>query len=241
MNEILSIMKKRNLHFTFPIFILGLLLLVACSSNREAETNSSEPETGSFTDARDGKTYKTVKVGDQWIMAENLAHKPENGNYWAYDNDENNIAIYGYLYDYETAMKIAPKGWHLPSRKEWAAIHKELGAKRTNFKYYEIIYPKMIVGGSSGLDMLFGGLRTCKGEFQSLGDIARFWTSSILEGKYNAFTGLNKNKDQLPHGLGLSKAPYMHHNGYQSPCPGYNVRLFNIHVRYLLFDGRFAF
>lgn len=226
-------MKKRNLHFTFPIFILGLLLLVACNSNREVETNSSEPETDSFTDARDGKTYKTVKVGDQWIMAENLAYKPENGNYWAYDNDENNIAIYGYLYDYETAMKIAPKGWHLPSRKEWAAIHKELGLKSTNPKYYEIVYPKMIVGGSSGLDMLFGGLRTCSGEFQSLGDIARFWTSYLskpfLEGKHNAFTGLNKNKDQRPLGLSSSIAPYVElqrHASYRASCRGYNVRLF---------------
>ena len=60
-------MKKKNLHFTFPIFILGLILLVACR-NTGIETNFSEPETGSFTDARDGKIYKTVKVGDQWVI-----------------------------------------------------------------------------------------------------------------------------------------------------------------------------
>ena len=69
MNKILAIMKKGNLIFTIPIIILGLLLLNACSSNEK--NNNSIPETDSFTDPRDGKIYKTVKVGDQWIMAEN--------------------------------------------------------------------------------------------------------------------------------------------------------------------------
>ena len=64
-------MKKRNSIFTIPLLILGLLLLVAFSG-RESETNLSKPETGSFTDQRDGKIYKTVKIGDQVWMAENL-------------------------------------------------------------------------------------------------------------------------------------------------------------------------
>ena len=99
-------MKKRNLIFTIPILILGLLLLNACSSGEG--NNNSKPETDSFTDPRDGKIYKTVKVGDQWIMAENLAYKPDKGNFWAYENNDSNIAIYGFLYDWETAMNIAP-------------------------------------------------------------------------------------------------------------------------------------
>jgi uncharacterized protein (TIGR02145 family) len=195
-------MKNRNSIIAIPIIIMGILLFIACNSSKSINDNF-ETETGSFTDPRDGKIYKTVKVGDQWIMAENLAYKTDNGKFWAYENDENNIAIYGYLYDWETAMNIAPEGWHLPSRKEWLAIQKTLGAKRSTFSYLEKIYPKLIVGGSSGLDMLFGGLRTCDGEFKYLGD-----------------------KASIPHGLWGSKAPYAYNNAFQRTCPGYSVRLF---------------
>ncbi len=224
MNKKLEIIKKRNSIFTIPLLILGLLLFIACS-NSEKTNNISKPETGSFTDPRDGKTYKTVKVGGQWIMAENLAYKPDNGNYWAYENDESNTAIYGYLYDWETAMNIAPKGWHLPSRKEWMAIQKTLGAKLNIFHYLEKIYPKLVSGGSSGLDMLFGGMRTCDREFKYLGDKARFWNSDN-SGSEKTCYGLNSNKDSIPHGLWGSKAPCTYNNEYQKTCPGYSVRLF---------------
>ena len=223
-------MKKKNSIFIIPLLILGLLFQFACSSSsRESETNLSKPETGSFTDTRDGKIYKTVKIKDQWIMAENLAFEPDSGNFWVYNDDENNIAIYGYLYDWETAMNIAPEGWHLPSRDEWTWLIKALGAKRGTFPHLEIIYPKLIVGGSSGLDMLFGGMRTCKGKYRSLGDKARFWASTggnrSGESEKTVY-GLNKNTDGEPHGLNLSKAPFAYNNGFQPTCPGYNVRLF---------------
>jgi uncharacterized protein (TIGR02145 family) len=217
-------MKKRSSIVTFPILILALLLFIACSNNKRINNNSN-PEPGSFTDPRDGKIYKTVKIADQWIMAENLAYKPDNGKFWAYEDIDSNIAIYGYLYDWETAMNIAPEGWHLPSRKEWLAIQKILGAKMKTFPYLEKIYPKLVEGGSSGLDMLLGGLRTCGGEYKYLGDKARYWTSDN-SGSEKAATGLESNKDSIPHGLWGSKAPYTYNNSFQRTCPGYSVRLF---------------
>ncbi len=52
-----------------------------------------------FKDVRDGKVYPVVTIGQQTMMAENFAHKPDSGNFWVYDNNPDNIKKYSYLYD----------------------------------------------------------------------------------------------------------------------------------------------
>ena len=80
-----------------------------------------EQQTGTMTDSRNGKVYKTIKIGNQWWMAENLAYKTNSGC-WAYDNDEYYVAKYGYLYNWEVAKNICPNGYHLPSDNEWEKL-----------------------------------------------------------------------------------------------------------------------
>ena len=83
-------------------------------------------ETGSLTDDRDGKVYKTVKIGDQWWMGENLAYNTDGGCF-TYEDIKDYVDIYGYLYTWETAKNVCPAGWHLPSNSEFVQLANFLG------------------------------------------------------------------------------------------------------------------
>lgn len=169
---------KKNFDFRLSQALLWVVFFILFAGCREGQNQLLAQETGSFTDPRDGKVYKTVRIGDQWILAENFVYKPDQGNYWAYGNDTNKDALYGYLYDWETANAIAPEGWDLPSKEEWKTFRKSLGGKRGFYKYMQVVYKQMIPGGSSGFDAQFGGLLDCKGEFKYLGEQTGFWSST---------------------------------------------------------------
>ena len=105
------------------------------------------PET--FTDSRDGKTYKTVKIGNQTWMAENLNFTTAEGS-WCYDDDTVNCNKYGRLYSWETARDVCPAGWHLPSKAEFETLLSNVGGSGSNAYY------ALKDCGSSGFNALFG-------------------------------------------------------------------------------------
>lgn len=98
----------------------------------------------------DGNEYKTVQIGNQLWMAENLkVTRYRNGDYitdgtgigdysneeepkycFAYNDEEDNVATYGRLYTWyvvNDTRKISPEGWHIPSDEEWKELSIYLG------------------------------------------------------------------------------------------------------------------
>jgi len=215
-------MKNKSKSRIYLTLMSSLFLMFFISCNDKTRVNTKE--TGNFTDPRDGKIYKTIKIGDQWIMAENLAYKPDQGNYWAYNNDSNNVAIYGYLYDWETAKDIAPVGWHLPTHEEWKIFRKSLVGKAFTTSATDrsfSLYEKVIAGGSSGFNALFGGRCYQNSRlFEHLNEIGEYWSSTgSVDGPYlffiakpNSFMG-NRN------GIGAIK-------NHDNSSGGKSVRLF---------------
>jgi uncharacterized protein (TIGR02145 family) len=128
----------------FLISATVILLFTACSG----KDSSSD----TFSDSRDGKTYKTVKIGNQVWMAENLQATQyrdgtpipmlmdnkdwtgdTSGAYCYYNHSYKNSKTYGLLYNRGAILnpkKLAPAGWHIPSDTEWQTLVDFLGGEK---------------------------------------------------------------------------------------------------------------
>jgi uncharacterized protein (TIGR02145 family) len=144
---------------------------------------------GTFTDQRDGKTYKWVKIGEQVWMAGNLNYATGSGS-WCYDDKSSNCEVYGRLYNWEAALKVCPQGWHLPSDHEWDILIDNLGGsevaggklKEPGTSYWKS--PNKGASNSSGFTALPGGSRHGNGYFSYLGGLGYFWSSSESSATY---------------------------------------------------------
>jgi len=168
------------------------------SSSIVQSSSSYIVQTGTFTDSRDGKSYKWVKIGTQIWMAENLNYIT-NG-YKCYNNEPVNCSKYGRLYDKETVKDICPKGWHLPSRAEWntlaSYIEDDKGCSSCNAKHL-----KATSGwnsGGNGLDSygftaLPGGYGYSDGSFGLIGDCGYWWSSTVSNTYYRYMSSNNED------------------------------------------------
>jgi uncharacterized protein (TIGR02145 family) len=141
-------------------------------------------QTPRFVDSRDGQSYKMVRIGDQIWMAENLNYETPSGS-WCYDNNPENCKQYGRLYDWETATKVCPVGWHLPSDKEWTTLTTLLGdasvagGKMKCSGSQNWASPNASATNSSGFSGLPGGYHSrYDGAFNFIGYAGYWWSST---------------------------------------------------------------
>jgi len=138
-----------------------------------------------FTDTRDGQMYNTVTIGTQTWLAENLNYA-EAGNSWCYGSNLSNCDVYGRLYDWNTAITIAPDGWHLPSSAEWTTLMNFLGGEAVaGGKLKEVgtahwAPPNTGATNESGFTGLPGGWYD--GHSQDLREYGGFWSSTEAGG-----------------------------------------------------------
>lgn len=144
--------KRTSLFLILAVLLsVSIIIFFPQSENEEFHPpmNLGE-ETGTVTDI-DGNVYQTVKIGNQWWMAENLkVSRYRNGDpipnitgdaEWAtlttgawsyYNNDTTYHDIYGKLYNWYTVNDprgLCPDGWHVPTEDEWRALEEYLGRR----------------------------------------------------------------------------------------------------------------
>jgi uncharacterized protein (TIGR02145 family) len=176
-----------------------------------------------FTDSRDGRTYRAVKIGGLIWMAENLNYEtPDNS--WCYKNKKSNCGKYGRLYSWDAAMKACPDGYHLPSSVEWDSLTQAAGGKKCIISLSNMTVGSVGAGRTlkakngwkrnglwnenSGTDdygfsALPGGLRGKDGSFDGIGMGGIWWEAAengVYNGHYHSMNHLSDDVSQYAYG-----------------------------------------
>lgn len=181
--------------FTCTMEVIDLGGLTA-SASTTVRTTGGTNETGIIIDTDSGDTYGTVKMGNQWWMAENLKNTTNRS---CYGNSTANCETYGALYNWTNAMAgsntekargLCPAGWHIPTITEWETLFNFLGGE-------EVARTQLEEGGVTDFNMKYAGQITTSGVSQFAGSVTNFWTSSEAAGDNAWAFSLQKDKDQI--------------------------------------------
>ena len=160
-------MRQKSILWSLLIFVIIGLLTTLCKKDDNTSDNPYNGKTtavfnpnlkyGILTD-QDGNIYKTIVIGTQTWMAENLRtttlnnstkikNKPDETDwkasvsevaYCSYNNTKNvdSISTFGFLYNWAAVKsgKLAPIGWHVPTNDEWHTLLSSMGDIRNEQK-----------------------------------------------------------------------------------------------------------
>jgi len=169
------------------------------SSSSVVPSSSSVGYSGSYGSVTyEGQTYKTVKIGTQTWMAENLNYNASGSRCYG-DNtgsdSQNRCSTYGRLYNWSTAMNgaasstavpsgvrgICPSGWHLPSDAEWTLLENAVGGSSvagTKLKATSGWYNNGNGTNEYGFSALPGGGGYSGGSFKDVEGSGNWWSST---------------------------------------------------------------
>jgi uncharacterized protein (TIGR02145 family) len=211
--------------FWLPVSVLSavtlLLISTSCSKDDKKDDDNNyntgivfnpDKTYGSVTDV-DGNTYKTIQLGNQTWMAENLKTEHyangdvinniaetdlwENtlvGAWTYYNNNEEMNEDYGKLYNWfavEDPRNICPSGWHIPNDPEWEALLTHLGGylvagasmKETGLNHFA--YSNEGSTNESGFTGLPGGMKDWGSLSFDLGLSGYWWSSTNANDYYD--------------------------------------------------------
>ena len=154
-----------------------------------------------FIDERDGQPYRSVSIGTQVWMAENLNYADSintpslKNSSWCYNNNEALCSEYGRLYNWGAVMDsvktgcgygksctvtgnvqgICPKGWHVPTNEEWNTLFDF--TRGTGMGVYSVYEGGTDLYGMSVLNAGCYGTYPCSG-FAYLSSYVYLWTAT---------------------------------------------------------------
>jgi hypothetical protein len=188
---------KKFLFYAFivlSIFGCGYEVYYESSSSSSWQSSSSVVASSDFCDIKD---YKTVNIGNQIWMAENLNCKVSGSR--CYKNNGDNCNIYGRLYNWATAMKlpskcndiisssdtdctikmphrgICPPSWHIPSNEEWDELISTVGNH---------------LKAENGFSALLGG-QGDSGKFSRADSVGYWWSANEYRYPTGEYSSVN--------------------------------------------------
>jgi len=227
-------MKKLNFMILLIIMVVFLAFTSSCSKDEDGENNKTYEY---YTDPRDGETYKTLKIGDQVWMAENLRYLPEvvepdSGSqtiplYYVLAYDGNSVPeaeastyfeTYGALYNWAAARSACPAGWHLPTEAEWMQLADFAGGaiiagnklKESGTAHWGVVNDD--ITDEFGFTALPGGCCLADGLFDGLEDFGTWWTNTEIDSTGASYILMTDN------GSGVYSGRSIKEHGFSIRC-----------------------
>lgn len=211
---------ERFIRYSGMIAFIIIIAMQGSGCKKESEGGLNDLY-GTWTDTVDGTVYRTLRLGDQLWMVDNINRgqmidgdqdQMDNGaiEKYCYDNNKVLCDQYGGLYQWDEAMQyetvessqgICPSGWHIPSDSEWKILELSLGmpGEVAGEEFWRGIDQglKIQAGGETGFDALRGGNRFLNGNFNQIGNMGYFWTSTGTEANHAWRRGVGLEEDGI--------------------------------------------